>query len=237
MLHDLKYLTFEVGSECNLAGLHSRCPVNDPSRYQFGSKERPLDDETIVLFWEWAHFQHHFDGVLLWHLYNEPTLQQSRIERLITRIRAMHPEQRTHLWTNNVRTKERGVESINHIQLTDYRNVRPEDLDNRMASVTGEGRPYQDMSPSGFCGRQFGWELVIDAFGNWNLCCNDWRCEESCGNIMADQDWDAMLNRFKLRAQIAWTDAASYAALPRLCRACMDQNSSLHQTAVQGAGW
>jgi hypothetical protein len=232
-----QYLTFEVNSTCNLAALHPRCPINDPERYRFGRTDAVLTDEAILGFWQWM-CAGGFAGIVLWHLYNEPTLALDRTERLMTAMQAERPDQRFHLWTNH-RAASR-LAGFNHIQVTDYALVRPGDLDNRRASVCGDGRPYRDLRRSqrvGVCGRGAGWEVIIDHHGNWLLCCNDWRAEESVGNIFVD-DWSTLRDHYQTRARIAWRDEASYNALPRLCRACLDVNPNLHKTArvpVMGA--
>lgn len=223
-----QYLTFEVNPNCNLAAIHPKCPINDPERYRFGRTDRVLQDEDILAFWRWCR-DGGFDGVVLWHLYNEPTLALGRITALMTQMQAEVPSQRFHLWTNH-RSAVR-LNAFTHVQLTDYAVVRPSDLDNRRASVTGEGRPYAEArKASGACGRGAGWEVIIDHHGNWLLCCNDWRCEESVGNIFVDA-WPALLAWYQDKARIAWHDRESYEALPRLCRACMDVNPKLHRTA------
>jgi hypothetical protein len=227
-----QYLTFEINPTCNLAQLHPKCPINDPDRYGFGETEHALTDDLIVTFWLWCRGQG-FDGIILWHLYNEPTLALTRIRTLQKRMQAIEPSQRFHLWTNA--PKSLSLKGFDHVQLTDYREVRPDALDNRRASVTGEGKPYAKVTPSGSCGRGAGWELIIDHHGNWILCCNDWRCEESVGNIF-NEDWPVLLARYEQKARIVWNDEASYQALPRLCRACIDVNPKLHRTARMPKG-
>jgi hypothetical protein len=83
------------------------------------------------------------------------------------------------------------------------------------------------MPQKGVCGRGLGWEIPIDNFGNWCLCCNDWRCEESFGSIMVDS-WEGMLDKYiAKRKTIRWNDEDSYNALPRMCRSCMSVNPEL----------
>lgn len=227
-----QYLTFEINPTCNLAAVHPKCPINDPDRYGYGETTHVLSDDLIITFWLWLRGQG-FDGIILWHLYNEPTLAITRIRALQKRMQDIAPSQRFHLWTNA--PKAVGFKGFDHIQLTDYREVRPEVLDNRRASVVGEGKPYALVTPSGSCGRGVGWELIIDHHGNWLLCCNDWRCEESVGNIFT-ADWSTLLARYEEKARITWNDEASYKALPRLCRACLDVNPKLHRTARMPKG-
>lgn len=227
MLSHQQYLTFELNATCNMANEHPRCPTSDPERFKFGKTERKLTDAIVLSFWRWAYYHHGFRGVVLWHLYNEPTLVKTRISALLKQMHAEAPEQRSHLWTNSPNAVK--LVGFQHVQLTDYRVVRPDDLDNRRASTSGEGRPYSFVKPSGRCGRGFGWELILDAHGNWLLCCNDWQNEASIGNVFTD-DWEVLLRRYA-QAEIGWHDKASYDRLPRLCRSCMTVNPGLHRSA------
>lgn len=228
-MKDVRYLTFEVNDTCNMDVIHPKCPINDPERYRFGSVDRDLTDDVIVQFWSWADVMG-FRGIVLWHLYNEPTLALPRIEALMARIKRLAPEQRFHLWTNSHQAVK--LVGFNHVQLTNYHDVRPDDLDNRRASTRGEGRSYDAMPSSGFCGRGYGWEVIIDHHGNWLLCCNDWRCEESVGNILDNPAWRDLFDAYKLKADVRWTNKESYERLPRMCRSCMDVNPNLHRSAL-----
>lgn len=228
MLSALRYLTFEVNADCNMAHVHPKCPVSDPERYMFGDTSRTLSDDDIVEFYNWAYQFQGFRGSVLWHLYNEPTLVLDRIRGLQSRIQQIVPDQHFHLWTNSPMK----LVGFHHVQHTNYADVRPDDLDNRRASTSGEGRAYLEMQPEGRCGRSFGWEVIIDNHGNWLLCCNDWRCEEATGNILIDRDWEFLLEKFRGKAEIVWHDADSYAALPRMCRSCMDVNPNLSRSAL-----
>jgi hypothetical protein len=225
----VRYLTFEVNSNCNLASIHPRCPVNDPERYMFGDTSKVLTDQDIIDFWFWCRYSYGFEGVVLWHLYSEPTLSIDRIRGLMKTMHTMYPTQRFHLWTNNVRD----FAGFEHVQLTDYRIVRPNDLDNRRESTRGEG-DYARVGESGRCIRgTYGWEIIIDNHGNWLLCCNDWRCEENAGNILATDDWQSILHRYvEMTRDISWTDKASFEALPRMCRSCITVNPLLHRSAI-----
>jgi hypothetical protein len=223
LLRVMRYLTFETSRACTMTRDHPKCPIGHPERYRFGLKDKPLTDDQVFEFWRWAH-RREFRGIILWHWYNEPTLSMPRIRRLMERIKAVDPYQPFQLFSNDPAAP---FAEFDLIKLTDYSLNK--DLDDRIASAWGEGQrhPHQ---PTGYCGRGWGWEMPIDVYGNWCLCCNDWRCEESVGNIKTD-DWDELLRRFYAKSsQIKWKDQASWDALPRMCRACMDVNFSLHRT-------
>ena len=231
-LSTLRYLTFEVNKTCNLASVHRRCPVSDPERFMFGETDYVLTDSLILAFWQFC-VKEGFRGVVLWHLYNEPTAELARIRRLLTAMRGEVPSQRTHLWTNSPGAV--GLPEFDHVQLTDYRVVRPEELDNRRASTRGEGAAYDKVAKSGSCGRGFGWEIIVDFHANWLLCCNDWRCEQAIGNLVGSV-WDLLLEKYEREAQIKWDSRKSYEALPRMCRSCIEVNPNLHRSALPPKG-
>ena len=48
----LRYLSFEIGRECDMAHLHHKCPSGHCERYCFGSNAVRLTDEIIIDFWK-----------------------------------------------------------------------------------------------------------------------------------------------------------------------------------------
>jgi hypothetical protein len=227
LLNCQRYLTFEVGHKCNLAAQHPKCPVSHPDRYRFGQSTTALTDDTILGFWRWARGRE-FRGIILWHLYSEPTLVMPRLLRLMATMRAEDPGQPFQLFTNNPHAKH--LYAFDLIKITDYAGGNKE-LDDRIAAAfsAGHATPHQ---PAGYCGRGWGWEVVIDHFGNWLLCCNDWRCEEAVGNLHTD-DWPTLLARYHAKAsRIRWKDQVTWEALPGLCRACMAHNFSMHRSGA-----
>lgn len=226
-LSNLAYLTFEISKTCGLADLHPKCPVSDPERFKFGRQDYFLSDALIGAFWQWAVQEHGFRGVVLWHLYNEPAAENERIQKLVAWMRQLQPDQRTHLWTG-----KRGAAQLpgyDHVELTDYAIVRPDDLDNRRMTIFGNGN-YDRVPSHGVCTRSFPYEIILDYHCNWILCCNDWRAEESVGNIAAIEGWDTLLDVYEQKARIHWSDKNSYEALPRMCRSCVELNPTLHRS-------
>ena len=222
-LNVLRYLTFETSRSCTLMKEHEKCPIGHPERYRLGRTDKPLSDEWILRFWTWCK-ERDFRGIVLWHWYSEPTLVLPRIRRLMAQMKAVDPGQPFQLFTNDPKVP---LQDFDLIKITDYSSGK--DLDERIASAQGEGQPTPHV-PEGWCGRGWGWELPIDFYGNWCMCCNDWRCEESVGNLQTD-DWTAMLLEYYRKAtHVRWKDQATWDALPRICRSCMDVNFSLHRT-------
>lgn len=226
-LNIMRYLTFEISRTCDMSHIHDMCPVSHPERYKFGDTSNSLTDEIIINFWKWCRFNKAFRGIVMWSYYNEPTLVIDRIYGLMDVIKACDPDQPFRLLTNKPPTPEM-KERFDLIKFTNYAKDPP--MDERRKTVSGEGKPYSQVQRAGWCGRGFGWEVLIDNHGNWNLCCNDWRCEESVGNIFKD-DWVRLLQKFESKARaLRWDDEESYLRLPRLCRACMDFTPALHRS-------
>lgn len=228
-LSRFRYLTFEVNSECRLAQIHPRCPVSDPDRYLYGPTDRVLDDDSIVSFWRWTRVQG-FNGVILWHLYNEPALSLDRITSVMARMRQENPTLRSHLWTAVPSVKRDQSHLFEHIELTDYRVVRPDDLDRRRFARGSEG-DYARSHATGCCTRDKDWELIIDNHGNWLACCSDWQAEGSVGNIFR-HEWSDLLCAYEVRSRIEWRDRETFEALPRMCRGCITDNPLLHRSAL-----
>jgi hypothetical protein len=222
-LNILRYLSFEVGRTCVLSELHrGKCPISHPDRYKYSQSEIPLSSYNIMEVWQWARSKG-FRGIVMWHMYNEPVLELSRIRKLMLEMKKIDPLQPFQLTTS---IPPPSISSEFDIFLhSDYHGGAQ--LDDRILTNTGEGRPYYKMPQKGHCGRGKGWEVIIDYYGNWCLCCNDWQCEELIGNIH-NTSLDTLLNVWEdKRQRIMWTNKEEYEKLPRMCRACLDKNPSL----------
>lgn len=223
----VRYLSFETGRRCPRAAEHPKCPIHHPERYRFSRNAQPLSEETIYSFWRWCRFERDFRGIVMWHLYNEPTLEQAKIQHLMGLMKRDDPGQPFQLFTADPTAN---TSAFDLVKVTDY--TQGKELDDRILTITGEGKPYAAMQPAGWCGRGWGWEVVIDFYGNWLLCCNDFRCEEAVGNIQTDF-WPTLLDAYHRKAtHVRWHDQASYEALPRMCRACLDVNPHLHRSGA-----
>jgi len=220
-MNTLRLLTFEINNTCNNWVEHkNRCPISHPERYKFSTSNIVIGDKIILDFWRFCRTRG-FRGMILWHMYNEPVLVLNRILSLMKKMKEEDPFQPFQLTTSI----PGDYPEFDNVKISDYEGGLQ--LDNRIETNTGEGKPYKDMPRHGLCGRGRAWEIPIDYFGNWCLCCGDWRCEESFGNIY-DNDWETLYQKWeKKRKTIQWHDEESYNALPRLCRACFDKNPSL----------
>jgi hypothetical protein len=223
-LNALRNLSFEIGTECDRTVDHPQCPINHPERYKYGDLTRPLSNELLIEFWKWARAKG-FRGYVEFGGYNEPTLYLKRANTIVDMVRTIDPNQPFKLYTNHYPLLT-SLARFDVIRVTCY--DADQALDDRRLTTVGEGKKYGELPKSGWCGHGYLWEIYIDFFGNWLMCCNDWRCEESFGNLYT-HDWDEMLQRYEERTQtLYWDSEATYNALPRLCRACLDKCYSLH---------
>ena len=216
----IRYLTFEISSVCWLRTVHHECPIGHPERYLYSHSEKTLTDESIMSFWKWCREAHGFRGIVLWHSYNEPGHHIKRIVALQQQMRAQDKHQAFQLTTSLEELADSTDFDI--VKFSDYEGGK--ELDDRILTARGEGKPYAAMPRRGQCRRGMGWEVLIDNHGNWNLCCIDWRNEESFGSIL-EEPYDVLYDRWKAKAStIRWRDEAEYNALPRMCRSCLDIN-------------
>ena len=222
-MNTIRYLSFEVNNRCRNAKMHAdKCPILHPERYKFSKSKVELSDEIVINFWRWCRTKG-FRGIVLWHMYNEPVMILDRLRYIMSIMKLEDKFQPFQLTTSIIDT----YPDFDIVKISNY-NEGTKNMDNRILTNTGEGRPYWKMPSEGWCGRGLGWEIPIDHFGNWCLCCGDWRCEEAVGSICTTKDWDVLYNKWKeKRAKIRWCNEATYKALPRMCRACLHKNPSL----------
>ena len=215
----IRYLAFEINKECKNWNLHKgKCPISHPDRYKYSTSNVPISDLCILEFWRWCRARG-FRGIVMWHMYNEPVLVIDRIRELMYEMK-----KEDHFQPFQMTTSIKGDYSdFDIVKISDYDNGM--ELDRRIETNMGEGKPYRDMPKAGLCGRGKGFELQIDYYGNWCLCCGDWTCEESVGSIV-NSDWETLRRRWEeKRNRIQWHDETTYNALPRLCRSCLDKNT------------
>ena len=220
-MNTIRYLTFEINTACLNIALHKgKCPISHKERYKFSTSDKTLSEDIIMEFWRWARTKG-FRGIILWHMYNEPVLVLEKIRKLMKTMRLEDIYQPFQLTTSI----KGNYTDFNIVKFSDYDGGL--ELDNRIQTNEGQGKPYSEMPVVGWCARGLGWEIPIDNYGNWCLCCNDWRCEESVGNIIYE-NWDHLYSLWKKkRTKIRWIDKISYDSLPRMCRACLDKNPSI----------
>lgn len=183
-------LSIELGSKCNMAHIHDKCPVNERPR-----GDRELSDARIVGLVEEAHLGLGFTGFVAWHFYNEPLLQRKRMFDLMDRIRYRVPESRFLLWTNGMLFKhDVHFWMFERVYVSNYCNVQKKFYEQFFPSNTFvtvmepffdermNNRGKMDSSP---CLRPFV-EFVVSNYGDVHLCCQDWKNEVKIGNVNTD---------------------------------------------------
>lgn len=229
-LNTLRYLSFEMGDSCPLSSIHTKCPTSHRERFRFGDLTQTLTPTMAHQFWRWARYDKGFRGIVMFGGYCEPALYLRDIFATMDLIKRDDHDQPFRIYTSRRPSREM-EEQFEMVRWTDYSH-NPQ-LDDRLLTIEGEGKSYEEMPPHGWCGHGFGWELPIDYYGNWLMCCNDWRCEEAFGNIHTN-DWNKMLDAYEMKARfLQWEDKESYDSLPRLCRACLEKNPGLHFSGGQ----
>lgn len=228
MLSKLRFLSFEVGTECDLSAQHPYCPVNRLERHAASVGLPPLPDATIVEFVSCARALG-FSGLVAFHYYNEPLLSRDRIDALTSAITSVEPAQRFALWTNGCRLKIDDcfwLAQFAAVYITAHQperrqvfNSLQDALPDKIKIMPGghdERGAVYDIAPKmtgGPCWRPTNTELIVDYFGELHLCCVDWRAGEKIANLQTDQA-DVAIHK--------WTAAADAAreGKPEVCRRC-----------------
>jgi hypothetical protein len=221
----VRYFSQEIGTGCNLAHEHSRCPQRDPSRYALVDTRRLMSDETILNNIK-TMYSHGFRGYLGWHYYNEPLLYLERIERLHPEIKKINPNARLLAWTNGVLLKTINPSRMNIFDFVIITNHAHENWSwfrclHRNARVT-HGRLDRRMSPGPLnmnpCNR-IKKEFVIDAYGNWRLCCADWRGTSVDMNVHTD-GIERIIKAYKDMREVLSHDPIPE-SVPDICKNCI----------------
>jgi hypothetical protein len=225
-------LIFELGARCNLGQIHTACPNQSPERFAGLDTSRTLDDETIVRTAAAMYGRFGFRGLVGWHYYNEPTLEEPRMFRLMDAIRAAAPQAEFLLWTNGTRLPrdpERlaRYRAFAQIHVTDYSRDGCSPVADALARLPEYCRHRHaldarlearasavDHRP---CARMFT-EFIVDACGYVHLCCHAWRGPDAIGNLL-DEPLEALVERWqKIRAKISGGRMAADA--PQVCLRC-----------------
>ena len=229
-LATLLHLSFEVGTNCNLARSHSKCPASQANRWP-DTTRGPLSVADIVKTIEDARSLG-FRGYVGFHYYNEPLLERGFILNVIQRS----TYQRFMLWTNGLLLgRDDGEDDVlprfDWVMISVYDwtsdgerfarlarryphtriDLLQADLDDRLGIYRRE--PHGTVR----CWRPR-LDLPIDHFGNVHLCCQDWRGSVPLGNIRRDSLRDALTQSGY--AGIIGSLCEAEGDSPRVCRAC-----------------
>jgi sulfatase maturation enzyme AslB (radical SAM superfamily) len=228
-------LSIELGHRCNLGEVHSQCPNMHPHRWTSLDTSQELSDEAIVDV-AGAFVRHGFTGLIAWHYYCEPLMQQERMFALMKRINRAIGHDRFLLWTNGTLLPDdlAPFAAFEQIHVTAYGDVTVMQRANVLREVCAHVIVHHngfDSRLAGFnsqsparCLRPFT-EFVVDAFGNVHLCCYDWRGLASPGNIFTTPI-DRLIEKWQaIRATIVGQTMSTEA--PEACRRCRMRTASL----------
>jgi hypothetical protein len=236
MLSKLRFLSFEVGRECDLAAAHPYCPVNRPERYANSAGKSPLGDNSIVAFTCHARSQgFNFKGLVAFHYYNEPLLSRERIDKLLDHFAHALPQQQFALWTNGNALRAEDKEWLGRfaaVYVTAHNQDRrqffealklalPDAVKIMPGGHDDRGSVY-DVLPKlcpAPCWRPTVTEMIVDYLGELHLCCVDWKAAEKIGNLQTD-NFETCLRNFAEAARLAREGA------PEVCRRCRNLRRS-----------
>ena len=230
ILHGVKHVSFELGTECNLAKQHAECPILQPSRWP-ETRLGPITVSDILSTIDDA-VELGFKGFIGFHYYNEPLLNQDTIREVI----GASSYGRFVLWTNGLLLSRR-VEDNEILRLFEWVVISdyfPERNAEWLAALKGH---YCDVRVDSFhatfdqrlknydapshasvqCWRQR-LEIPIDHFGNVHLCCQDWRGSVGLGNIKTAPLHEILSDQAYVQ-MVAALCAGSKKA-PPICRTC-----------------
>lgn len=228
-MHLTTFLIFELGQACNLGKVHAACPNLSAERYSHLDTRVVLNDVTIIATAVRMYREFGFHGLVGWHYYNEPLLQQDRMFRLMTEIRKDVPEARFVLWTNGTMFPEdiSQFTQFDQIHVTSYTPPNsPEHLnqlvtlcpDVKVRSVPLDSRLTATQKFSRLpCLRMYT-EFIIDHHGNVHLCCYDWKGLASIGNIFTTGLTDLVAEWQSTRETM--NGIAMSADAPEVCQVC-----------------
>lgn len=224
-----QYLILELGRTCNLGKLHPACPNRSRERFAHINRGRTLDNHTIYAAVQRMYREFGFRGLVGWHYYGEPLIQQERMFQLMDHIRDEVPEARFVLWTNGTLLPEdcSRFRAFEQIHVTDY------EVPDQPVNLAALSRAVPDAqihrwpldgrltAKRQFCRRpclRMFTEFIIDHHGNVHLCCYDWKGLASPGNIFSER-LDTLVARWQ-RTRAAIAGRAMTREAPDICLYC-----------------
>jgi hypothetical protein len=236
-LANLRYLSFEIGSKCNLAEDHPTCPINHMNRVY----ERTIQPSEVLAFARSA-VDHGFRGFIAFHYYNEPMLKIMEVMEIIGLIEEAKLPVKFILWSNGLLIprspeKQEFLKKFHDIIISQYfakdvpffvdlqqrfpqiRIIPNAQLDDRAAAVEHPATSYKNF---GQCMRQI-IELIIRNDGTIHHCCIDYGNEIQAGNVLTD-DHAGIISRWQRnrdRVSAGDKNQEGFDALPAVCKACV----------------
>jgi len=190
-MNNIKRVSFQLSNICNYAHEHKKCPLH------FEGQKTILPTHIVESILEELG-EHNFNGIISFHVYNEPT-NDPRLFLFIQSAKQLCPGAKVLIWTNGFylnetifkELKEIGVDSL---YVSAYSNVEY----NRLCSLDDGSLTYQ-VSESPLDGRLGSYDaketgccrpclaplndICIAPTGEVFLCCYDWRRDHVFGNL------------------------------------------------------
>jgi MoaA/NifB/PqqE/SkfB family radical SAM enzyme len=237
LLATLGYLSFEIGSKCNLSEAHQACPINHMNR----TYEHHIEPPEVLSFVR-SGVDHGFRGHVAFHYYNEPMMKIMDVLEIIRLCEEAKLPVKFLLWSNGLliprdKEKQKFLNKFDKIVFSQYfekdipffadlcqrfpqiKMIPHAQLDDRAATVTNPATSYKDF---GQCMRQ-ALEMIIRSDGEIHHCCIDYGNEIKAGNILRDNH-DEIISRWQAnrdRVSAGDKDQFGFNALPSVCKACV----------------
>lgn len=230
MLYDLsmlKILSIEVGNDCNLKHIHTKCPINHIPRPE-GSPLLSVADIIRIID---SAVKLNFKGYVAFHHYNEPLLYIKEIEEVIR----SRPKQRYLLWSNGLlipKVEKMGfsLKMFDKIILTCYDEKQYDfylDIQNRYNDVeigiaqmddrlTGYDEEYENLIA---CKKVF-FELPVNCHGEVLLCAHDWKNSCKLGNVFHSSFEDIVTSERYQNILSMYRKRKIQEQAPDICKRC-----------------
>lgn len=199
----VQMLTHEIGTGCNLADAHKRCPINIVNR----PGSTPMSDDVISKNIEYI-YRLGFKGMCSWYYYCEPTLYLHRIEKIVDMVKDV-PGVRHLLWTNGIllkdlrhRLKIFSKVVISNYEKTDWSWVSQYVPETMVVNGILDGRKTKGRRTTQKCLRPYH-EIIFDYYGNLHLCCGDHQKTATHTNLMHDGSKNCVKEYLALREKVS----------------------------------
>ena len=211
-MNGVLHLSIEIGSRCNLANEHLKCPA---SVRQFTDRPRLTTDRIAEIIR--AAQDLGFTGFVGFHFFNEPTMYADRIAEVMDRV----PDARYMLITNGYGPVDKRFSWVYH---SPY-GTEPYPFDDRIHNY--DEPPVRRAS----CWRPRV-ECAIDYTGMVALCCQDWRLTSHCGDIASGDVHEALM------VWSAKSRAVTLGSMPNACSLCKGgQDKAEYERILANSGY
>lgn len=227
-LTNTQILSIEIGDDCNLKGIHEKCPINyRVPNDNFGT----IDIDDIVKTIRAAQMLN-FKGVVAFHYYNEPLLYLDKILTVIDKVK----DADYILWTNGVLLEEdieknNFLDKFKYVVITCYfQSMLPKfnklkerynNIEIKQWDLDDRGNIYVESSNNIFgCQRPIG-DIPIDYWGNVHLCCMDWNNTYQIGNIKSKGFKEIIEgDEYQRAADAVYKNILNRVNCPDICKKC-----------------